>query len=249
MMQPAPVSAFPCCARTLPSACRKSLRGAPGVGTPQRQQKFGFWLDLDRRSNPLQGLWAGAIPHACGQLPPVRAYVAAEGGISNSAAGSAGSPGRRPPAVRKVAEPGNCRKHRAAHPAVARIACYDAEPTAGAFARLAVLSFADRERADDAEPWQHSEERFPRRWASASIASSCPNRPAKPCSRIPFIQGLRPFLRQLDWEQWQSILKRLQAISDHVSTSGQMRTMPPIASRPAPAAVRVPLHSAVVGRR
>src|SRR5712671_1686052 len=34
----------------------------------------------------------------------------------------------------------------------------------------------------------------------------------------PFIQGLRPFLRQLDWEQWQSILKRLQAISDHVGT-------------------------------
>ena len=32
----------------------------------------------------------------------------------------------------------------------------------------------------------------------------------------PFIQGLRPFLQQLDWEQWQSILKRLQAISDHV---------------------------------
>ena len=32
----------------------------------------------------------------------------------------------------------------------------------------------------------------------------------------PFIQGLRPFLRQLDWELWQSILKRLQAISDHV---------------------------------
>jgi transcriptional regulator with XRE-family HTH domain len=31
----------------------------------------------------------------------------------------------------------------------------------------------------------------------------------------PFIQGLRPFLHQLDWEQWQSILKRLQAISGH----------------------------------
>jgi transcriptional regulator with XRE-family HTH domain len=29
----------------------------------------------------------------------------------------------------------------------------------------------------------------------------------------PFIQGLRPFLQQLDWEQWQSILKRLAAIS------------------------------------
>jgi hypothetical protein len=32
-----------------------------------------------------------------------------------------------------------------------------------------------------------------------------------------FIQELRPFLRQLDWAQWQSILKRLAAISDHVS--------------------------------
>src|ERR1700755_3078883 len=27
----------------------------------------------------------------------------------------------------------------------------------------------------------------------------------------PFIQGLRPFLRQLDWEPWQSIFKRLPA--------------------------------------
>ena len=35
----------------------------------------------------------------------------------------------------------------------------------------------------------------------------------------PFIQGLRPFLRQLDWTQWQGILKRLQAISAHVSTN------------------------------
>src|ERR1700687_6197330 len=35
----------------------------------------------------------------------------------------------------------------------------------------------------------------------------------------PFIQGLRPFLRQLDWEQWQSILKRLHAISDHVNAA------------------------------
>src|ERR1035437_3673380 len=41
----------------------------------------------------------------------------------------------------------------------------------------------------------------------------------------PFIQGLRPFLRQLDWEQWQSILKRLAAISDHVSNgNGQVRS-------------------------
>jgi len=42
----------------------------------------------------------------------------------------------------------------------------------------------------------------------------------------PFIQGLRPFLRQLDWTKWQGILKRLQAISDHVSTN-QVRPLPP----------------------
>ncbi len=43
----------------------------------------------------------------------------------------------------------------------------------------------------------------------------------------PFIQGLRPYLRQLDWAQWQSILKRLQAISDHVSASnGNLRAAP-----------------------
>jgi transcriptional regulator with XRE-family HTH domain len=65
----------------------------------------------------------------------------------------------------------------------------------------------------------------------------------------PFIQGLRPFLRQLDWEQWQSILKRLQAISDHVSGSGQMRTMPqPAAPRPVTLPGRA-MNSAVMGRR
>ena len=35
----------------------------------------------------------------------------------------------------------------------------------------------------------------------------------------PFIQGLRPFLRQLDSEQWTWILKRLQAITDHVTAA------------------------------
>jgi transcriptional regulator with XRE-family HTH domain len=67
----------------------------------------------------------------------------------------------------------------------------------------------------------------------------------------PFIQGLRPFLRQLDWEQWQSILKRLAAISDHVSTSGQMRTMPqpqPTAARTAQPA-RGTMPSVAGGRR
>jgi transcriptional regulator with XRE-family HTH domain len=67
----------------------------------------------------------------------------------------------------------------------------------------------------------------------------------------PFIQGLRPFLRQLDWEQWQSILKRLAAISDHVSTSGQMRTMPqPAPPRAAMPVTRRPVQqSAMMGRR
>ncbi len=64
----------------------------------------------------------------------------------------------------------------------------------------------------------------------------------------PFIQGLRPFLRQLDWEQWQGILKRLQAISDHVSTSGQMRTMPPVTPKPMLPLARRP-QSAMMGRR
>jgi transcriptional regulator with XRE-family HTH domain len=65
----------------------------------------------------------------------------------------------------------------------------------------------------------------------------------------PFIQGLRPYLRQLDFEQWQSILKRLAAISEHVSTSGQMRTMPPAPPRTAVPAVRRPMQSAVMARR
>ncbi len=53
----------------------------------------------------------------------------------------------------------------------------------------------------------------------------------------PFIQGLRPFLRQLDWEQWQGILKRLAAISDHVTSSnGHLR--PP--TQPAPQVGRRP---------
>jgi transcriptional regulator with XRE-family HTH domain len=53
----------------------------------------------------------------------------------------------------------------------------------------------------------------------------------------PFIQGLRPFLRQLDWTQWQGILKRLQAISEHVSTSHHVR---PLATPPAERMSHVP---------
>src|SRR5205814_1023490 len=55
-----------------------------------------------------------------------------------------------------------------------------------------------------------------------------------------FIQGLRPFLRQLDWEQWQSILKRLQAISDHVHTA-------PINLRPIGNPARLPQPASANG--
>ena len=65
----------------------------------------------------------------------------------------------------------------------------------------------------------------------------------------PFIQELRPFLRQLDWEQWQSILKRLAAISDHVSGgNGQVR--PP--AQPQPARMEQlarRMHPAAMGHR
>ena len=60
----------------------------------------------------------------------------------------------------------------------------------------------------------------------------------------PFIQGLRPFLRQLDWEQWQSILKRLQAISDHVQTAPT--TLRPIGN-PARLPQSAPANGHVVG--
>src|ERR1700732_4500314 len=56
----------------------------------------------------------------------------------------------------------------------------------------------------------------------------------------PFIQGLRPFLHQLDWEQWQSILKRLQAISDHVHSA-------PINLRPIGNPARLPQPASANG--
>jgi hypothetical protein len=70
-----------------------------------------------------------------------------------------------------------------------------------------------------------------------------------------FIQGLRPFLRQLDWEQWQSILKRLAAISDHVGSAvaspnmAGIRTMPQPVRMAAPPMTRRPTHSVAVGQR
>jgi transcriptional regulator with XRE-family HTH domain len=65
----------------------------------------------------------------------------------------------------------------------------------------------------------------------------------------PFIQGLRPFLRQLDWEQWQSILKRLAAISDHVS-NGDMQLRP--LAQPQPSRVEQlarRMHPVAMGHR
>src|SRR6202165_5006776 len=65
----------------------------------------------------------------------------------------------------------------------------------------------------------------------------------------PLIQGLRPFLRQLDWEQWQSILKRLAAISDHVSSgNGIVRPLaPPQVARMEQLTRRI--HPAAMGNR
>jgi len=42
----------------------------------------------------------------------------------------------------------------------------------------------------------------------------------------PFIRGLTPFLRRLGWEQWQSILERVAAISMHATASdAQLRPL------------------------
>jgi len=64
----------------------------------------------------------------------------------------------------------------------------------------------------------------------------------------PFIQGLRPYLRQLDWEQWQSILKRLQAITEHVSSDNHHRGPSPQPMRLAHWARRHGHHAAVIHR-
>jgi hypothetical protein len=74
--------------------------------------------------------------------------------------------------------------------------------------------------------------RSPKRWESGST-DSFPETNGETVLEDPFIQGLRPFLRQLDWAQWQGILKRLQAISEHVHTS-QMRPLPPQSSERMP---------------
>jgi len=69
----------------------------------------------------------------------------------------------------------------------------------------------------------------------------------------PFIQGLRPYLRQLDWAQWQGILKRLQAISEHVSTN-HVRPLPPQPAERMPHALPrrqqpgIPGHAALIHR-
>jgi transcriptional regulator with XRE-family HTH domain/ribosomal protein S14 len=54
----------------------------------------------------------------------------------------------------------------------------------------------------------------------------------------PFIQGVRPFLRQLDFNQWQSILKRLQAISEHLEGPTNGNHVRPLPTRSHPEAGR-----------
>ena len=65
----------------------------------------------------------------------------------------------------------------------------------------------------------------------------------------PFIQGVRPYLRQLDFAQWQSILKRLQAISDHVGSNngnGYRHTISTAKAEPIP---HRPAHSVASAHR
>lgn len=66
----------------------------------------------------------------------------------------------------------------------------------------------------------------------------------------PFIQGVRPFLRQLNSEQWEWILKRLQAITTNVTSravqpgySAPARPYAIVAARPAVPAAAQPVRA------
>src|ERR1700674_1410770 len=139
-MAVAPVAAIPLLpvpAILMPEILTRST----GVGTTHHKRKYGpNGYRPGPGSNPLQDLRAGAIPHPHGELPPVPAPAASEGGIFDSAAGDAGAPRRRPAIVREVAEPRDRGEHRAAHPPVAGIPRDDAEPAPGALARVPVVS-------------------------------------------------------------------------------------------------------------
>src|ERR1700726_1832146 len=131
-----------------------------------------------------------AVSHPHGELPPVLAPAAAEGGVSYSANGAAGASRRGPATLREVAKPRDGGEHRAAYPAVARVARDDAEPTPGTFSRFPVLSVADRKRPDDAQSrnsgkdfrsaWRWLEPLFRSRveWRSSSGRSIHPGTPA-----------------------------------------------------------------------
>ena len=65
-----------------------------------------------------------------------------------------------------------------------------------------------------------------------------------------FIQELRPFLRQLDWKQWQSILKCLAAISDQVAGGHpQLRPLAQPRSARMDDMTRRPINQAAIGHR
>ena len=64
----------------------------------------------------------------------------------------------------------------------------------------------------------------------------------------PFIQGIRPYLRQLDWGQWQSILQRLQAITEHVTSSNGGARFTPHSAKLPHLARRQSHHAAVAHR-
>src|SRR5271169_6371445 len=106
---------------------------------------------------------ARAVSHPHGELPPVPALAAAQGGISNSSSRAAGASRRRPATLREMAEPRDGGEYWSTHPAVARIARDDAEPAPGALARFPVVPVSDRKRADDAQP-RNAGENFRSAW-------------------------------------------------------------------------------------
>jgi transcriptional regulator with XRE-family HTH domain len=64
----------------------------------------------------------------------------------------------------------------------------------------------------------------------------------------PFIQHLRPYLRQLEAAQWQSILKRLEAITEHVIRSGDGPGYYPAQAGHVPGLAAGAAHASGVGR-
>jgi transcriptional regulator with XRE-family HTH domain len=65
----------------------------------------------------------------------------------------------------------------------------------------------------------------------------------------PFIQGLHPYLHQLDWEQWQSIIRRLAVISNSVGFDQSKLAPFPPRSTQIGAVTRRPMEPTTMSQR